>query len=69
MQAFDTNYSWLPLPGPPLERVMLCGWTESCRGYWWYEEGVLDEEGRPIDQPRASHFAPIIMPVFPEVPA
>ena len=67
----DTRYSWVPLPGPQLERVMLCGWqppSGNVVGYWWHEEGVTDEHGMGFENPRASHWCPIIIPPYPVSP-
>ena len=69
MAAIDTRYSWQSLPGPSLDRVMLCGWQPrngTTAGYWWYEEGVTDEHGKAFESPTASHWCPIIIPPFPD---
>lgn len=62
---------WRPLPGPTLERVMIAGWQARngfTAGYWWYHEGVTDENGMPIDDPDARLWAPLVIPPFPKSP-
>lgn len=55
---------------PDLERVMVAGWNPpsgSVAGYWWYEEDCVDD-GKAIDKPYATHWFPIVKPVFPAAP-
>lgn len=63
--------SWSPFPGPTFDRVMVCGWsnaTQTCQGYWWYQEDVCDENGIPMEKPDALYWAPLILPPFPKEP-
>lgn len=55
---------------PRLERVMVAGWNPpsgAVAGYWWYEEDCVDD-GKAIDKPYATHWFPIVKPVFPAAP-
>lgn len=55
---------------PELDRIMVCGWSEPrgrTAGYWWWvEDGV--HKGRACDNPTATHWFPIKLPVFPAGP-
>ena len=68
MPVIDTRYSFQPIKtAPDLERVMVAGIqprTATCRAYWWYEEDVVSD-GKGIEKPHATHWAPLVIPPFP----
>ncbi|QRG06139.1 hypothetical protein EZH22_24645 [Xanthobacter dioxanivorans] len=56
-KSADTNGGWSPLPGPPMERVMVAGWrpkTHRVAGYWWLYEDATDAHGHPMEHPTAT---------------
>jgi hypothetical protein len=56
---------------PELERIWVCGWqkkTKGFAGYWWWSEDMI-VDGKAMDHPDATHWAPIVLPLsFPPPP-
>lgn len=55
---------------PCLERIMVAGWQErhgNVGAYWWFHEDCV-EGGKAIGTPHATHWFPIVKPVFPAAP-
>lgn len=57
---------WKPIhTAVPFERILVCGYQprlNSVAGYWWWHEDEIGLDGRGIDHPDATHWAPIILP-------
>ena len=69
MTGRSDGSEWLPIEtAPDLERIWVCGVQprarSGCQAYWWWHEDAA-HEGKAIEHPNATHWAPIILPDFP----
>lgn len=75
LSAIETPVSaWQGIDSaPPLDRVIVAGWQPASgrvAGYWWYHEDHTDQNGVPMERPKAELFVSMadVLPAFPAPP-